>query len=83
MWRPQGKKGTSVERSPLPEALEEQAGRGLQEEGGGSAGAVTWGACPGVEIEELRLWSSQSFTAQDGTGTRATGSASCTYEGRD
>lgn len=56
MQRPQGKKGSSVERSPLPEALEEQARRGLQEEGGGSAGAVTWGACPGVEIEELRLW---------------------------
>lgn len=44
---------------------------------------MTWGVCPGVEIEELRLWSSQSLTTQDGTGTLATGSASCTYEGRD
>lgn len=56
MQRPQGKKGTSVERCPLPEALEEQTRRGLQEEGGGSTGALTWDACPGVEIEELRLW---------------------------
>lgn len=44
-----------MERSPLPEALEEQAGRGLQEERGGSVGAMTCSACPGVEIEELRL----------------------------